>query len=190
MAETVTTLPLGIDREIHFNKQVNQDSIGEVVKKILDVNKNDEYLKKFYNINGLVYVPKPIEIYIDSYGGYAYQMMGLIGVMEKSITPIHTITTGVAMSCGFMILISGHKRFAYSSATMMYHQVWSGMFGKVQELEEELIETKRLQKFVETITLKKTRMTKSMLQNNKEKKQDWFITATEAFKLGIIDKII
>ena len=64
-----------------------------------------------------------IKIYIDSYGGQVYQCFGLIGVMESK-TEIHTVCSA-AMSCGFIILINGHKRFAYRHATPLYHRVSS-----------------------------------------------------------------
>ena len=144
-----TTLPKPKARTLYLPEQVNQESMNKLTKAIIDINKNDSYLKKLYGINDIEYVPKPIEIYIDSYGGSVYQCFGLLGVMNKSITPIHTIATGAAMSCGFMILISGHKRFGYTHSTPLYHQVSAGSWGKVKDLEENLDQTKKLQKKIE-----------------------------------------
>jgi hypothetical protein len=39
------------------------------------------------------------------------------------------------MSCGFLIAIAGHKRFAYSNSTFMYHQVSNGFAGKLKDME-------------------------------------------------------
>ena len=136
------------------------------------------------------YTPQPIKIYIDSYGGAVYQCFGLLGVMEKSETPIHTIVTGAAMSCGFMILISGHKRFGYKLSTPLYHQVSTGFYGKVQDMEERLQETKRLQKVIEDITLERTNISKKKLTDVLKNKVDWYMSAEEAVKLGVIDEII
>lgn len=102
-------------------------------------------LKKIYAIYDLDYSPKPIKIYIDSYGGAVYQCYGLLSIMDSSKTPIHTIVTGAAMSCGFMMLIHGHKRFAYPLSTPLYHQIGGGAIGKSKDIEEEYVEMKRLQ---------------------------------------------
>jgi ATP-dependent Clp protease protease subunit len=110
--------------------------------------------------------------------------------MEKSETPIHTIVTGAAMSCGFMILISGHKRFGYSLSTPLYHQVSSGFWGKVQDMEESLEQTKKLQAKIEQITLDRTQITKKKLKEVLKNKVDWYMTADEALLLGVIDGII
>ena len=185
-----TTLPVPKDRNLYLPKQVDQASMNDLTKGIIDINENDEYLKKLYKVYGLEYSANPIKIYIDSYGGQVYQCFGLIGVMEKSVTPIHTIVTGAAMSCGFMILINGHERFAYQHATPLYHQVSSGFYGKVKDIEEKLEETKRLQKKIEEMTLQLTKISKKKLSDILKNKIDWYMSADEALTLGVVDNII
>tara|TARA_B100000131_G_C18050733_1_gene586340 strand:+ start:726 stop:1289 length:564 start_codon:yes stop_codon:yes gene_type:complete len=183
-------LPLPKPRNLYLAKQVDQASMNALTKSILEINDNDEYLKKLYSVHDLDYKPKPIKIYIDSYGGAVYQCFGLLGVIDKSETPIHTIVTGAAMSCGFMILISGHKRFGYPLSTPLYHQVSTGFWGKVQDMEEKLEETKRLQKKIEDITIEKTQISKKKLTEIMKKKVDWYMSAEEALGLGVIDEIV
>jgi ATP-dependent Clp protease protease subunit len=183
-------LPIAKERNLYLAKQVDQASINEISKAIIDINQNDEYLSKLVELHGMSYTPKPINLYIDSYGGYVYQCLGLLGIMEKSLVPVHTIVTGAAMSCGFMIAITGHKRFAYDTATHMYHQVSSAMWGKLKDMEEDLEETKRLQSFIEEHTLSKTKMSRAQLDENYKGKKDWYINAKQALKLGIIDEIV
>lgn len=190
MSEITTTLPLPIERKLYFTERVTQDSICKLSKSIIDINKNDKHLKKLYKLHGLKYKRRPIEILIDSYGGDCYAIMGLVGVMEQSKTPIHTIAVGAAMSCGFIMLICGHKRFAYKHATPMYHSVSSGVWGKIKEMEEDVVETKRLQIWFEELTLKKTKLDPVKLKDNYEKKQDWYMTAIESKEFGVIDEII
>ena len=190
MSEAIQTLPRPKERNLFFAKQVTQDSIETLTKEIILINESDEELIKLYQIYDLKYTPKPINIYLDSYGGYVYQCFGLLGVMKQSVTPIHTIVTGAAMSCGFMILICGHKRFAYSLSTPLYHQVGDCVCGKLKDIEDTYIEAKRLQKMIEDITLKQTKITKEKLQDIYEKKKDWYMSATEALKLGVVDEIL
>lgn len=110
--------------------------------------------------------------------------------MKNSKVPIHTIVTGCAMSCGFLIAISGHERYAYDKSTFMYHQVSSGAIGKAKEMEEEIIETKRLQKMIEDHTIANTGLTRKQLKDNYDAKHDWFMNAKEALKYKVIDAII
>jgi ATP-dependent Clp protease protease subunit len=175
-------LPLPKKRDLFFTKQVDQSSIGELTQKIIEINQDDEHLKKIYNVYGLTYNPEPIQVYIDSYGGYVYQCFGLLSVMERSQTPIHTIVTGCAMSAGFMILISGHKRFA--------HKLSSGAAGTVKEMEEKLEESKRLQRQLEDIVKEKTDITKKRLREIFDTKKDWYMTSEEALELNVVDEIL
>lgn len=183
-------LPVAKDRNLYLAKQVDQASINEISKAIIDINQDDAYLGKLAELHGMLYTPKPINLYIDSYGGHVYQCFGLLGIMDKSVVPVHTIVTGAAMSCGFLIAITGHKRFAYDTATHMYHQVSTGFAGKTKDMEEDLEEVKRLQGILEEHTLARTKMTRAQLDENYKGKKDWYINAKQALKLGIIDEII
>lgn len=183
-------LPGPHSRNLFLAKQVDQDSINSITKAIIEINESDEYVSKIYEAHDLEYNPKPIKLYIDSYGGYVYQCMGLLSIMKSSKAPVHTIVTGCAMSCGFLISVSGHKRFGYPKATYMYHQVSSVAAGKVKDLEEDVIETKRLQKMIEDITIENTKITEKKLEKIYKTKKDWFMDSTEALKLKVIDEII
>ena len=189
MADTIN-LPNPKERNLFFDRQVNQSSINALSKDIIEIGEHDEYIKKIYEAHDLIYKPKPIKIYIDSYGGYVYQCLGLIGIMRTCKTDIHTIVTGCAMSCGFLIAISGKKRFGYERSTYLYHQVAGGAFGKVKDIEEELVEILRLQENIEDITLESTSITKKMLERAYKSKKDWYITSVEAVRLRVIDEII
>ena len=94
------------------------------------------------------------------------------------------------MSCGFMILITGHERFGYKHSTPLYHQVSTGFYGKIQDMEESLAETKRLQKKIEDITFERTSISKKKLSEILKNKKDWYMTADEALALGVIDEIL
>jgi len=183
-------LPLPRKRDLFFAKQVDQSSIGELTQKIIEINNDDDHLKKVYSIYNLEYKPDPINIYIDSYGGGVYQCFGLLSVIERSETPIHTIVTGCAMSAGFMILICGHKRFAHKLSTPLYHQVSSGATGTAKEIEEKVVEIKRLQEQLESVVREKTNISKKKLKDIFDIQKDWYMTAEEALELNVVDEIL
>jgi ATP-dependent Clp protease protease subunit len=186
----MSNLPLPKERTLFFAKQVDQVSIEALTKSVLEINENDELLKKMYSVYDLEYNPKPIKIMIDSFGGSVYAILGLLAVMDDSKTPIHTYVTGAAMSCGFMLLIHGHKRFAYKHATPLYHQVSSVAWGKLKDMEEDLVETKRLQEIIERLTLERTKITRKKLDKVYKTKKDWFMSAEEALEFGVVDEIV
>lgn len=183
-------LPIPKERNLFLADQVDQQSINSLSKSILEINESDQNLIRLSEVCKLKYTPEPIKLYIDSYGGAIYQCFGLLGIMEKSNIPIHTIVTGCAMSAGFLIAITGHQRFAYSKATFMYHQISTGFFGTSKDLEETYIEVKRIQQMLEDHVLEKTTLSKKQLEENYGAKKDWYISSKEAIKYNIIDTII
>jgi ATP-dependent Clp protease protease subunit len=185
-----SNLQLPKERQIYFTKQVDQSSIAELTRQIIEINEDDRHLEKLYAVYDLKYKPKPIKVYIDSYGGAVYQCFGLLSVIERSQTPVHTIVTGCAMSCGFLILLAGHKRFAHKMSTPLYHQVSTGFFGKVQDMEEKFEEAKRLQTQIEDYTKSRTKIAKKKLREILENKKDWYMSADEALELGVVDEIL
>lgn len=183
-------LPQPKERNLFFSQQVNQSTIHLLSKDIVDINTSDQYLSKLYEVHDLEYKPKPIKIHIDSYGGAVYQCFGLLGIIKSSKTPIHTLVTGCAMSCGFLIAIAGHKRFAYDKSTYLYHQVSSAAWGTVKEMEESLIEAQRLQSMIEEHTMEFTDISRKKLDKVYKGKKDWFLSSHEALKLKVVDEII
>jgi len=189
MSELIN-LPLPKLRNLYFYEQVDQDSIKKITEDIISINESDEFLSKLYDVYDLEYIAKPIKIHIDSYGGTAYQIFGLLSVMENSKTPIYTYATGAAMSCGFMLLICGHKRFAHKYSTPLYHQVSSWMGGTLEDMKERVAETKRLQKLLENIIIQNTKLTRTKLKEVNAKKLDWYMTPQEALAWGVVDEIV
>ena len=183
-------LRLPKERILHLANQVTQETILNLTREIILIQEDDKYLKGLYELHDLTYTAPEIKIYIDSYGGQVYQCMGLLGVMDKCKTPIHTIVTGCAMSCGFLITLGGHKRSAYQTSTLMYHQVSAGVAGKAKDIEEEVVEIKRLQAWIEKYTMDRTKITCEKLAEVYNSKHDWYMEADEALDLGVIHKII
>jgi ATP-dependent Clp endopeptidase proteolytic subunit ClpP len=178
-----------LDRVFYLDDYVEAETVMPIVSAIIDINKSDKYLKAKYALDGLVYTPKPIEIYISSYGGSVYDGLALVGAIESSVVPVHTIVTGKAMSMGLIISIVGHKRFATNYSTFMYHQVSSQIWGTVQHMEEDLVEAQRLQKVLEGIVTSKTLISEKRLAKIKKLKKDAYMDTQEAYEYGLIDEI-
>lgn len=184
-------LPAPKKRLIFFAGDVDQEKIGYNVKKhIIDINDSDILIKNLALVYGFDYTPQPIKLYLDSYGGDIYTTMGLVGVIESSITPVHTYITGSAMSAGFLILISGHKRFCYKYSSLMYHQISGESSGQARQQELDVEENRRIMEIMEDIVLSKTKISKRKLKQVYNTKDDWYISPEEALKLSIIDEII
>ena len=72
----------------------------------------------------------------------------------------------------------------------MIHEMTSGYLGKLADMENDLDESKRLQKTLWDIITSETKITQKQLDDIYEKKKDWYLSAEEALEYGLITEII
>jgi ATP-dependent Clp protease protease subunit len=132
-----------------------------------------------------------ISIYIDSPGGSVYTGLGLLDVMDFVKPDIVTINTGLAASMAAVILCSGTKgkRFALKRSRTMIHQpLGYGGYQQASDMEIEAKEINSLKKELYEIISDKSGQTFDRVA--KDSDRDYWMTATDAKKYGIIDEII
>jgi ATP-dependent Clp protease protease subunit len=132
-----------------------------------------------------------ISIYIDSPGGSVYTGLGLLDVMDFVKPDIVTINTGLAASMAAVILCSGTKgkRFALKRSRTMIHQpLGYGGYQQASDMEIEAKEINSLKKELYEIISDKSGQTFDRVA--KDSDRDYWMTAQDAKKYGIIDEII
>ena len=177
-------------REIYLLSDIYQNNISDVIKLINIFNYEDDIQEAIFNFKNAnsSYVREPIILYISSYGGSCYDGLGLVGTIQASKTPVHVIAVGKVMSMGFLIACSAHKTYSKPNTTFMYHAVSSWAIGQIKEMQEEVDECKRLQKLMDAIILKKTKIKHKKLKAVVRQKKNWYFDNKKAIKLGIIEK--
>jgi len=179
-------LPKPKPRRLILSDSVDRDSVKGLIKSILEINEDDQDKEELYND----WKRYPIELYINTYGGSVYDGLGLINAMELSKTPVHTIAMGSAMSMGLFILISGHKRFVGPYATVMYHQISTFAWDKLEGIKDQVKEAERLEKVCEELLFRRTKIKNKHIAPYKKQKSEWYIDPKEALKRGIVDEIL
>jgi ATP-dependent Clp protease protease subunit len=132
-----------------------------------------------------------ISIYIDSPGGSVYSGLGLLDVMEYVKPEIVTINTGLAASMAAVILCSGTKgkrKALKRSRTMIHQPLGYGGWSQASDMEIEAREINDLKKELYEIISDKTGQKYDKVY--KDGDRDYWLSATDAKKYGIIDDII
>jgi len=132
----------------------------------------------------------PIRFYLSTGGGTCYDGMALHDVIEASRTPIEVICTGKIMSMGIVVALGSKVRKAYRNTTFMIHQVQGISIGSLREMEDTVAEASRINDMLFRIIKEKTNITDTQLNDVIQNRKDWFLTADEAIKLGIVTEII
>ena len=133
-----------------------------------------------------------IKIYIDSPGGSVYSGLGLLDIMDFITPDIVTINTGLAASMGAVILCSGAKgkRRALKRSRTMIHQPL-GYGGYVQQASDMEIEAKEINSLKrELYEIISERSGQSYDRVSKDGDRDYWMTAVDAKKYGMIDEIV
>lgn len=132
---------------------------------------------------------KDIYLYINSPGGSVTAGLAILDTMNYVKPDIATVTVGIAASAAAVILSAGKKgkRFALPNSEVMIHQPWGGAQGQATDIEitaKHILATReRLNKILAKNTGQK------IDKIEKDVERDYFMSADEAKKYGIIDDI-
>ncbi len=131
-----------------------------------------------------------IKIYINSPGGSVTAALALYDTMQHVKSDVATICLGQAASAAAVLLACGTKgkRFSLPNARVMLHQVMGGMEGTQKDVEIQAKEMLRIKNQVNQILTKHTNQQLKKIEQDTDR--DFFMTADEAKKYGVIDKII
>lgn len=133
---------------------------------------------------------KEIKMYVNTPGGSVTAGLAIYDTMQYIKPDIATICVGTAASMGAVLLAAGTKgkRFALPNAEIMIHQVMGGAEGQATDIKIRAEHILKIKDKLNQILAKHTG--KSIEQVDKDSDRDNFMSAAEALKYGLIDKII
>ncbi len=133
---------------------------------------------------------KDITMYINSPGGQVIGMWSIIDTMNLIKNDISTVCIGLAASAASFILANGTKgkRMILPHAEVMIHQPMGGTQGQASDIQiqaNQILKTKRQgEEFMAAKTGQK------VMKISKDMDRDYYMTAEESIKYGVVDKII
>ena len=187
------------DRTITIFNDVEEGSMATAIEKIFQINQEDKAWKRnlcsVMDISGIKFDPTAIEmphiqVLLSTYGGCVYDGLSLYDAIKNSKTEVDITCFGKIMSMCIIILLSAKTRKAYHNTTFMIHEGSSGFIGKVADMEESVEESKRLREVLFDIIERESKIPKAKLDEVRKSRMDWYLTAEEALKYGLITEII
>ena len=131
-----------------------------------------------------------IKLYINTPGGLVTSGLAVYDTMQYVKCDVATICVGIAASMGAVLLAAGAKgkRFILPNAEVMIHQIMGGAEGQATDIKIRAEHILRLHDRINKILAKHSGQDLSKIE--KDTDRDYFMTADEAVKYGIADKII
>lgn len=133
---------------------------------------------------------KDIRLYVNSPGGHVSAGLAIIDTMNHIKNDVSTVCVGMAASMGAVILASGTKgkRYSLPNSEIMIHQPLGGAQGQATDIQ---ITAKQILKLKDKLNqMMADRTGKTVAQIEKDADRDYYMSADEAKKYGIIDKIL
>lgn len=133
---------------------------------------------------------KDIQLYINSPGGSVTAGLAIYDTMNYIKPDVSTIVIGQAASMGAVLLTSGAKgkRYSLPNSNILIHQPLGGAQGQATEISivaEQILKIReRLNKILSDQT------GQDIEQIKLDTERDKYMTADEALKYGLIDKVI
>lgn len=164
------------ERIIFLGSAINDDVANSVIAQLLFLAKEDD--------------TKDIMMYINSPGGSVSAGLAIYDTMQHIKAPVATVCVGLAASMGSFLLAAGQKgkRLILPNSEVMIHQVLGGAEGQASDIEiaaKHILRTKK--KLNELLAL---HTGKKLEQVEKDTDRDNWLSAEEALKYGLVDKII
>lgn len=131
-----------------------------------------------------------IKLYINSPGGSVSAALAMYDTMQFVKPDISTICVGIAASAAAVLLAAGAKgkRFTLPNSEILIHQIMSGVEGQAAEILIAARHIEKLKGRLDEILAKHTGQSPEKIA--KDTDRDFWMTAEDAKKYGIVDEII
>ena len=164
------------DRIIFLGGPINDEVANIVVAQLLFLESEDP--------------KKEIQMYINSPGGEVYSGMAIFDTMNYIKSPVSTICVGLAASMAAFLLAGGEKgkRFSLPNSRVLIHQPSGGAQGQASDIKIVAEEILKIREEMNKILAKNTGQDIKIVERDTDR--DFYMTATEAKKYGIVDKVL
>ncbi len=164
------------DRIIFLGTAINDQVANAVIAQLLFLESQDK--------------DKEIKLYINSPGGSVTAGLAIYDTMQHIKPDVSTICVGMAASMGAVLLTAGApgKRFVLPNSEVMIHQVLGGVQGQATDIAIHAERIMAMKQSLNSIIAKHTGQTLEKVTEDTER--DKFMTAKEAMKYGLVDKVI
>ncbi|HLC09252.1 MAG TPA: ATP-dependent Clp protease proteolytic subunit [Methyloceanibacter sp.] len=133
---------------------------------------------------------KEISMYINSPGGVVTSGMAIYDTMQFIRPPIATLCIGQAASMASLLLAAGEKGMRYSlpNARVMLHQPSGGFQGQASDIERHAEDIIKMKRRLNEVYERHTGQEYATIEKTLDR--DYFMSAEDARKFGIIDEVI
>ena len=168
---------------IYFYSGVTRPKILKLNKGIFNLN-----IALLAKSGPLEYEPPPIKLHINSYGGSVFAGLSAVDYIKNSKVPVHSIIDGCAASAATLMSVVADRRYMHRNACMLVHQLSGLLWGKFQDMQDDMQNSEMLMKKIKDIYKQHTKIPKREMDNIL--KHDLWWEAEKCLEYGLVDELI
>ncbi len=172
-----------VNNRVYFYSEVSRAKNLELNKSLVNLDINLQNRSVTLNTD-----PGKIYLHINSYGGSVFAGLSSVDYIMKSKVPVVSVIDGCAASAATMMSVTASHRQMNRHAYMLIHQLSSGLWGKYEELKDDMENCDSFMKVIKEIYEEHTQVPKKEL--DKILKHDLWWDAEKCLKYGLIDEIL
>lgn len=174
---------VALDNRLYFYSEVTRPDCLTLNKALQTTGNNLGNFARNYGVDA-----PPIRLHINSYGGSVFAGLSSVDYIKDSTVPVHSIVEGCAASAATLMSVVARRRFIKSNAYMLIHQLSAGMWGKFEEMKDEMENCEALMESIKKIYVAHAKIPKAKL--DEILKRDLWLDAKTCLEYGLVDEII
>lgn len=171
------------NNHIYFYEEVTQKSalnlntkLREVEQQLVDRNHKHKFHEEY------------IYLHMCSMGGCVFSAFSIIDTIKNLQVPVVSIIEGNAASAATLISVVCDYRLCHSNSFMLIHELSTGMWGKLSEIELEVENSTNLMKRIKAIYKDNTNLTERDLNSMLNEDRWW--GSKDSKRMGLVDEIV
>lgn len=167
---------------IYFNDDVTNETMFALNRELRTL---DDKLAVISMIHRIPYMP--IYLHLTTDGGMIHSAFTVVDCINGLRCPVYTVVEGFVASAGTLLSLAGEKRYIQPNAYMLFHELRSGFWGKMSDIDQEYMNLRKVMDHLIQYYTEKTPINSKQLEKLLSKDSIW--NAQECMEKGVVQEV-
>lgn len=167
---------------IYFNDDVTNESMFSLNRELRTVDDKLFIISTIHRIP-----PMPIYLHLTTDGGMIHAAFTVVDCIRSLRCPVYTVVEGFVASAGTLLSLAGEKRYIQPNAYMLFHELRSGFWGKMSDIDQEYMNLRKIMDHLIQFYTERTPITTKQLEKLLSKDSIW--NAQECMEKGVVETV-
>lgn len=167
---------------VYFNDDISNETMFSLNRELRSLDDKLSVISMIHRIP-----PMPIYLHLTTDGGMIHAAFTAIDCIRSLRSPVYTVVEGFVASAGTLLSLAGQKRYIQPNAYMLFHELRSGFWGKMSDIDQEYMNLRKVMDHLIQYYSEKTPMTAKTLEKLLSKDSIW--NAQECLEKKVVDEL-